>query len=61
MDFIDARDVEFMLGGDGYDGHSYFVIDFNQVFALFFGTLHLLDSFLCPYFRCVHGVKPLST
>lgn len=27
----DARDVEFVLGGDGGDGASFLVIDFNQV------------------------------
>lgn len=27
----DARDIEFVFGGDGYDGCSYNVIDFNQV------------------------------
>ncbi|RPD62716.1 hypothetical protein L226DRAFT_324399 [Lentinus tigrinus ALCF2SS1-7] len=27
----DARDVEFVLGGDGAGGYTFFVIDFNQV------------------------------
>jgi len=28
---VDARDVEFVLGGDGGGGFTYFVIDYNQV------------------------------
>ena len=27
---VDARDVEFVLGGDGGAGFTFFVIDFNQ-------------------------------
>ena len=29
----DGRDIEFVMGGDGYSGVSYHVIDFNQVSA----------------------------
>ncbi|KAL4250540.1 hypothetical protein ABKN59_002310 [Abortiporus biennis] len=28
---LDARDVEFVLGGDGFSGFSFYMIDFNQV------------------------------
>lgn len=28
---VDARDVEFVLGGDGHFGHKFYIIDFNQV------------------------------
>ncbi|CDO74247.1 hypothetical protein BN946_scf184536.g2 [Trametes cinnabarina] len=27
---VDARDVEFVLGGDGSGGYTFFIIDFNQ-------------------------------
>jgi hypothetical protein len=27
---VDGRDIEFVMGGDGYEGISFFVIDFNQ-------------------------------
>lgn len=29
---VDARDIEFVLGGDGYFGHRFYIIDFNQVY-----------------------------
>lgn len=32
---VDARDVEFILGGAGIAGFSYFMIDFNQVCGVF--------------------------
>ncbi|KAJ7361379.1 hypothetical protein DFH08DRAFT_683851, partial [Mycena albidolilacea] len=28
---VDARDMEFVLGGDGSDGCTYFIIGYNQV------------------------------
>jgi len=33
---FDARDIEFVIGGDGFDEVSYFVIDFNQVSYFFY-------------------------
>lgn len=35
----DGRDIEWVLGGDGFGGISYFVIDFNQVHS-FYIQLH---------------------
>lgn len=41
MGGYDARDIEFVLGGDGFSGFSLYVIDFNQIYI---GP----DALLCP-------------
>ncbi|KAJ7205302.1 hypothetical protein GGX14DRAFT_368238 [Mycena pura] len=63
---VDARDVEFVLGGDGYGDHTFYVIDFNQVrpFDPASGSVEpLVDAFFSndPYYpRPRHG-NPLYT
>ncbi|KAF9046825.1 hypothetical protein BDZ89DRAFT_1155091 [Hymenopellis radicata] len=46
---IDARDVEFILGGDGGAGFTFFVIDFNQV-RYWPKTLERIDELVSAFF-----------
>ena len=50
---VDARDVEFVLGGDGGAGFTFFLIDFNQASVLI-KHLHFPDL---PHLRCGHGIS----
>ncbi|KAF7347488.1 hypothetical protein MVEN_01505000 [Mycena venus] len=51
---VDARDVEWVLGGDGYGDHLFRVIDFNQtrIFDPALGVEVLIDAFFIndPYY-----------
>jgi hypothetical protein len=51
---VDARDVEFVLGGDGGAGFTFFLIDFNQASAVINRFCVVLNS-LRP--RCDHGIS----
>ncbi|KAF9046826.1 hypothetical protein BDZ89DRAFT_1108647 [Hymenopellis radicata] len=46
---MDARDVEFVLGGDGGSGFTFFVIDFNQV-RYWPKTLERIDELVSAFF-----------
>ena len=51
---VDARDVEFVLGGDDEAGFTFFVIDFNQVGA---AVKSFLTFFNLPHLRCGYGTS----
>ncbi|KAJ7270876.1 hypothetical protein C8J57DRAFT_1179872 [Mycena rebaudengoi] len=65
-DHVDARDIEFVLGGDGYGDHTFYIIDFDQVrpFDPALGSVEpLVDAFFSndPYYPRPRNSNPLYT
>ncbi|KAJ7270873.1 hypothetical protein C8J57DRAFT_1716111 [Mycena rebaudengoi] len=63
---VDARDIEFVLGGDGYGDHTFYIIDFDQVrpFDPALGSVEpLVDAFFSndPYYPRPRNSNPLYT